>query len=383
MWLENELVKKNKMLVESLYIENFGPLKKIKLENITPLTVFVGESGSGKSTIMKVLVLFRYLYKKVVIRSYLRNSGISKSHFRIQFNYFIKNNGFEGYISDQTSIIYKRGRYSIEYKNGKLKLNITVSNEDLSLDKMSFISDKRNIIPDILEKTVSVSDKDMYLNETWHDFQDATLNFTSMEIPYLGVVLNKKKTQNGVKFVVKNNNLRAESYEIAFTDSSSGTQNVAPLVSILDYFTNHYDLIASFNRAILANLSDSDMLSKFRPELDIGKIKYKNLYFHIEEPELSLYPSTQTELMSQIVQLCFENNNKTFNTYCMMTTHSPYVVNYLNLLIKQKRLKFDDLSVYEVLAGNLKSLKNEKLKVIDTTLLSEPISRIYEEYNRV
>ena len=135
---------------ESLYIENFGPLKKINLDNITPFTIFVGESGSGKSTIMKILVLFRYFYKKVVIRSYLRNSGISKSQFKFKFDFFIKNNGFEGYISDKTVIVYKRGNYNIEYKNGKLNPNITVTDEDLSLDKMSYISDKRNIIPDIL-----------------------------------------------------------------------------------------------------------------------------------------------------------------------------------------------------------------------------------------
>lgn len=370
------------MISESLYIENFGPLKKINLENITPFTVLVGESGSGKSTIMKILVLFRYFYKKVVIRSYLRNSGISKSHFRLQFNYFVKNNGFEGYLTDKTVITYKRGNYIIEYKNGKLQLNITVADEDLSLDKMSFISDKRNVIPDILAKTVSVTNHNMYLNETWNDFQEATNDFNSIDIPYLGVVLNKRKTSNGVKFVVKNDAEKSDSYEIEFADSSSGMQNVAPLVTILDYFVNRYDLIASFNRAVLSNLSDSDMLSKFRPELDIGKIKYKNLFFHIEEPELSLYPSTQTELISQIVSLCFENENPRFTTYCMMTTHSPYVVNYLNLLIKKNRIHFNDISVYEVLAGTLKSLKNDELNVIDTTLLSEPISRIYEEYNR-
>ena len=370
------------MNVESLSIENFGPLKKINLEDITPFTVLVGESGSGKSTIMKILVLFRYFYKKVVMRSYLRNSGISKSHFRLRFNYFVKNNGFEGYVNDKTIISYKRGKYVIEYKNGKLNLNITVADEDLSLDKMSFISDKRNVIPDILAKTVSVSNQNLYLNETWNDFMEATSDFSSIVIPYLGVVLNKKRTPNGVKFVVKNDADKYGAYEIEFADSSSGMQNVAPLVTILDYFVNRYDLIASFNRAVLSNLSDSDMLSKFRPELDIGKIKYRNLFFHIEEPELSLYPSTQTELISQIANLCFENKKPKFKTYCMMTTHSPYVVNYLNLLIKKNRIDFDDVSVYEVLAGGLRSLKNDELCVIDTTLLSEPISRIYEEYNR-
>ncbi|MBQ3800603.1 MAG: AAA family ATPase [Treponema sp.] len=371
------------MSFESLHIKNFGPLKNINLENITPFTVLVGESGSGKSTIMKVLVLFRYIYKKIVIRSYLRNSGVQKSPFKLEFGVLIKNNGFGSYISADTLIVYKRGEYQIEYRDGKLNLGITVANDDLSLDKMSFISDKRNVIPDILSKTVSVSAKDMYLNETWNDFVEATSDFSAMDIPYLGVSLSKKKTPNGVKFMVLNDARKNDTYEVEFENSSSGMQNVAPLVTILDYFVNRYDLTASFNRAILSSLSDSDMLSKFRPELDIGKIKHKNLFFHIEEPELSLYPSTQTELISQVVHLCFESDAPRFRTFCIITTHSPYVVNYLNLLIKQGRILFENISVYEVLAGNLRSLKNTAHTVIDTSLLSEPISRIYEEYNRL
>lgn len=217
----------------------------------------------------------------------MRNSGISKSHFRLQFSFFIKNNGFEGYVSENTVIVYKRGEYIIEYRDGKLNPNVTIENKDLSLDKMCFISDKRSVIPDILSKTVSVTNRNLYLNETYNDFLQATSDFNSINIPYLGVSLNKKKTQNGVKFVVKNSDERKNGYEIDFSDSSSGMQNVAPLIAILDYFENRYDLIASFNRVILSNLSDSDMLSKFRPELGIGKIKYKNLFFHIEEPEMN------------------------------------------------------------------------------------------------
>ena len=50
---------------EYLLIENFGPIDEVILDDIRPLTVFIGESGSGKSTIMKVLSLFRWMYKRV------------------------------------------------------------------------------------------------------------------------------------------------------------------------------------------------------------------------------------------------------------------------------------------------------------------------------
>lgn len=62
---------------ESIIIRNFGPIKEVEIYNIRPLTVFIGESGSGKSTIMKVIVLFRWIYKMVNIRSYLKHANIT------------------------------------------------------------------------------------------------------------------------------------------------------------------------------------------------------------------------------------------------------------------------------------------------------------------
>ena len=58
---------------ESIIIKNFGPLKEVEIDDIKPLTVFIGKSAGGKSIIMKVIVLMRYIYKMVNIRSYLKN----------------------------------------------------------------------------------------------------------------------------------------------------------------------------------------------------------------------------------------------------------------------------------------------------------------------
>lgn len=57
---------------ESIIIKNFGPLKEVEIDDIKPLTVFIGKSAGGKSIIMKVIVLMRYIYKMVNIRSYLK-----------------------------------------------------------------------------------------------------------------------------------------------------------------------------------------------------------------------------------------------------------------------------------------------------------------------
>lgn len=368
------------MLKESLIIENFGPLKDVNLIDIVPMTIFVGESGSGKSSIMKVLVLFRWIYKRLCIRSYLRQSGMQKSPFRFDFSKLITNSGFNGFLNEQTRIIYQRGNNVISYENSQLNTNIIVPSCDLSLDKMSFISDKRNVIPELLTNGVSISNS-FYLNETWEDFKKASDDFNSIYIPYLNVNLVKRKVQNGFRFFIEGKGV--DCYEVGFEDSSSGIQNVVPMITIIDYFVKRYDLVSSFNRAIVSFLSDEDLLSKFKPEIDIGKVNYKNLFFHIEEPELSLYPNSQLQLMEQIVELCYKNINSSFHTNCMITTHSPYIVNYINLLIKKDALKFDDVKVYEVIAGTLRCLNVDEKNVINTAVLSEPIANIYAEYNKL
>ncbi len=74
------------MLRESIYIKSVGPIREIEIEELKPLMLFVGKTASGKSTILKVVVLMRYLYKMVNIRSYLKNAKIPKSpfHFRLE-----------------------------------------------------------------------------------------------------------------------------------------------------------------------------------------------------------------------------------------------------------------------------------------------------------
>lgn len=57
--LENNVT----IMKESIIIKNLGPLKEVEISDIKPLTVFIGKSASGKSTIMKIIVLMRYIYK--------------------------------------------------------------------------------------------------------------------------------------------------------------------------------------------------------------------------------------------------------------------------------------------------------------------------------
>lgn len=70
-------------------------------------------------------------------------------------------------------------------------------------------------------------------------------------------------------------------------------------------------------------------------------------------------------------------------------TFSPYILNYLNLIIAEGKLKFDDLEVICIhFDEENNEYFNENLKIInsnliDTRFLSDPISEIYQKFNKI
>lgn len=373
--------------MESIYIKNLGPIIEVELEEIKPFTVLIGESGSGKSTILKTLAMFQWVYKMMNIRSYLALAGV-KSPFRFSWDTLVRNAGFEGYLKEDTEIVYKNGNCEISYRDKKLNTGYKLAEEELSLEKIAFVSDKRNLIPDIMAARIPKKVDCYFLNETLEDFRKATRVIKRHEMPYLKVMLSLEKTSNGERFFIKDS--ENENIKINFEDSSSGMQNVSPLSVIVEYFCRDFDVVTATNQIVLRYLTESDDLKNFSATRNIGEIEQRNIHIHIEEPELSLYPESQKELVDTLVDRCFSVNDRCISL--MMATHSPYIVNYLNLLTARarhnagygSRIDFDKVDVYEVADGYIASLKIEgKECVFDTRVMSEPISATYSEYNNI
>jgi len=372
---------------ESILIRNFGPIKEIEIADIRPFTVFIGESGSGKSTIMKVLVLFRWLYKMLVIRSYLKHANISKTQIKFDLRSNLNYNGVADYIKPDSEIIYQKGKTILHYKN-RLIPPKSISKDELSLEKMAFIVDRRNLIPDLLAKKIDIRD-DFFLQETYGDFLLASEIIKEFPIDYLAVKYLSEKTSFVPKYYVSGTE---ENYKIKLEEASSGMQTVIPLSLIVERFAKHYDFVEQFNKTVFRYMTLSDSLKDFRADMNIGEITNRNIHLHIEEPELSLYPESQRSLIDFIVNRCFIQEHNGYNMTVMMATHSPYIVNHLNLLIRaydknklvdNAKLNYDDVSAYQVSSGKLVDLKVKNERLIYTNPLSDPINDIYEQYGQI
>lgn len=378
---------------ESIHIKNLGPIQDIFIPEIKPMTVFIGESGSGKSTLMKAIALFRWLYKMHNIRSYLKKSKVSKSPFRFRMDTYFKNCGFEQFTKKGTEIIYTvtfpDACYTLKFANGKLTgTTQLIDTQHIYFNKLSFISEIRNIIPLWANEGASLTGSYLgfYFHEVYDDFIQASESIKEHEVDYLNLKLSVRKTQSGKKFSISGTQ---DDYAIDLKNSSSGTQNAMPVALIAEHFSKHFDFKASFEHTLLRYLFKTDNISDFKPIKNLGNI-HKKLFIHIEEPELSLYPDAQCKLIADVVDKCFISNQNAINL--MFSTHSPYIINYLNLLIKaydndtlvdNAKFDFEQLSVYQVEAGRIENLMNTAQRVVNTNVLSDTINTIYDRYEQL
>lgn len=382
---------------ESIIIKNFGPLKEVEIDDIKPLTVFIGKSAGGKSIIMKVIVLMRYIYKMVNIRSYLKNAKITRSPFKLRFNSLL-HDGLKGMITAQTEIYYtveiNGNKYTLKYTNRGLQSDINIPDKDLIFFKEAYVSGMRSLIPIWASKAVLVKGENLgfFFHETFNDFNDATDVIKEQKLEYLNLKMKVRKSGNRPKlFTIES--LQNDAVPIELRYASSGIQTSAPLVAIVHYFAQEFSFKDAFQRSVLNYLYKQDLLTKFTPGINRNKLG-KYVHIHIEEVELSLAPEDQRAFMSNLVEEVFHKNKKDRKLGLMVSTHSPYIVNHLNVLLRagyfEKArenypfLEKDDIAVYRVNEGKIISLmatdNDTGEYVINALDMSDTMERIFEEY---
>lgn len=381
-------------MAENLKIKDFGPIKSAELKDIKQLLVIVGESGSGKSTILKVLSMCRWIYKQQNIRSYLHNAGISRSPFSHNINSYLDTTGMLDYVDKGSEIVFERDGVIINIKGvEKARAGMTVTEPSLSelcLEKVCFITEKRNTLPDLLAARTSDKFAGYYVKDLFENFRTATNHIKTLKLSAVDVNLRLEKNKGNENWMIDSIDEKTGPYSIHLEDASSGIQSSMPLDLMVAYYTRYYDLNEAMNNAILKYLANTDALKYFRPTINVGEIQTKCIDLLVEEPEMCLYPANQMKLMSALIASTVRDEHP-FTIRTSITTHSPYLLNYLNLLFKANdkgvtvsgaSLDYDAVSVYAVVGGCLKNLKVKNAHLIDPAYLSEPIDSIYGMYEQ-
>ena len=347
-----------------LSIKNFGPIKEGNFF-IGKYTIFIGNQGTGKSTIAKLFSLFTWL-EKALIRNIVTPKQLQQGNFNNKsYNEYYQIND---YYKDDTFLEYEGLRYDFKYNNKKLSITVKVG-ETENIYKVMYVPAERNILS-VLNKPTNIKEWPKTLASFLEAFEESKQHNKAYTLPMHDAPNFEYDKLNNISWI------KGTNYRIRLTDASSGYQSLVPLCLVTEYL----DKLVKENSNSELSLSDKMKLKKevdnvmARNDLsnDVkdamlqnisAKYKYAGFINIVEEMEQNLYPQSQKDILYFLLEKC---NNMDTNKL-LLTTHSPYLINYITLATKAFTIW------QQIKSSNLANLLNDivpQQSAIDISLLN-------------
>ena len=331
----------------TIQIKNLGPIKDTGLINLTDVLLVIGRQSSGKSTFMKVLCFCRWIEKKIMtsfdntIQAYTHNKRFTrdlKQFHRID----------EMYFKEGTEIIYDGDVVTISLtgvdQNAKINRKLEAW-EDRYNSKLSYIPAERNLVSAIqnINDTYKAKERDSIFNfiQEWYEAKDTYGSDNKLNLSLTDDF--KYYSDKGLDYVVLPNGKPITSFY-----ASSGVQSIMPIDVMTDYVMGVVGKVVKFSMSDLMNRLMESLDTDVRNEIVHGahevteeelapireKMKYQSAQLFIEEPEQNLYPDAQRKLVQNIIRhLKAVKSVGKHRSMVVLTTHSPYVLSTLNVLM--------------------------------------------------
>lgn len=350
-----------------LRVKNFGPIGLGLVENdgwieFKPVTVFIGNQGAGKSTLAKLYSTFAWLEKAVVRGDYERKWFERKGRLKSQFlTYHRLENYLETSDRGDSEFEYEGEACTISYANSLLSIG-EPSGQYYKLPQVMYVPAERNFISYVRHprelKLSSESLKEFLsaFDQAKQSLKEAVklpINDSEVEYDKLNDILN----------------LKGAGHKLRLTDASSGFQSLVPLYLVSQYLAGtvqhgggesqqsmsaeETDRFKKEVASIFANPTLTEEQKRAAISVLSSRFNKQAFINIVEEPEQNLFPSSQWDILKSLLAF----NSQGEHNRLVLTTHSPYVVNYLSLAIQgrhlQKRLieqKREDLlpSLYDI-----------------------------------
>ena len=381
------------MYSERLVVRNFGPITNLDIE-FRRLTLFIGDQGSGKSTLSKLLTICRDYNWWLLMLENAAAEEVRKPFYDFGINEYFMDDTFISYTMTGFSIKYENGTFSIvsdyitadDIRKYFIYLNKRYgSGQDAVVDETQakelesyaravlYILAERNLVGNLSESLASMLTAQVPLPKPLMEymsmFERAKKEYPSYNIPFFNVKFVKKNGKERIELVGKDKDL-------PLSACSSGLQSAIPMLMVIDYALK----TDSFNS------------------------------FVIEEPEQNLFPQNQFEMLGFVTsRLWHQNQRRQF----IITTHSPYLLSSLNVLMLAYKLHHidevreeaekiivpgysvnpDDVAVYSLDPNSeeyCKSLISEKTGLVSVNeldsvseVIGDDFDRLYDLYRQV
>lgn len=411
---------------EVLKINNFITIKRAELE-IKSINIIIGPQANGKSLIAKLDYYFKNLSKEFFesirlfstkreldakflekFESYFPRYTWDGTDFEIEYEMdglaFLVTGKSNAKKKTKLSISYSRELYNIFNNKRKLYKNKLEARDDVDEKKFEMELDERVIFAETVQFPLLEGSKSDFFNDSvfipasrsfFANLQKNIFTFLASNLdidPFIkefgSVYETSKRVYNSGFF--RRNKARKEIYEQV-------KKAIQSVVGGAYEYSEEQDWIISKNRRVnLANASSGQqealpMLLTLCVWPFRGLSKKGTLF--IEEPEAHLFPTSQSYIVSVLSVLRGVPGSKFF-----ITTHSPYILSALNNLVlaydviesgkmsKEKfskinglgePIRYEDVSAYTIINGEVKSIKDDELRMVGGDMLDE-VSESFE-----
>jgi len=342
------LIKFTFAAMNKIKIKNFGPIREGYQSDdgwmdIKKVTLFIGNQGSGKSVVAKLISTFTWIEKALTRGDYDKRYFERKNKLK---NQYLTYHRLENYFPkpDNAVIDYRGESYNMLYENGNLTIT-DANNGSYSLPQIMYVPADRNFMANVRTpkalKQISPS-----LSEMVTEMINAGQAMKSpMLLPVNEETYVEYNKLNDIFYI------KGKDYRIKLTEASSGFQSIVPLLLVSWYLSDSVQKQSANAKELLTSEQRERFRKRFKeindnPNLtdelkrialsELGKEFTKTAFINIvEEPEQNLYPSSQRGMLNSLT--AFNNINR--GNKLVMTTHSPYLINYLTIAVKAHLLK--------------------------------------------
>ena len=321
--------------MSNIIIRNFGAIKEQRAPiEIKKVTFFIGNQGSGKSTVAKLIATFMWIEKALFKESYNPQWFEKNNTFR---DLFLSYHRLENNLKENTYIQYIGSAFSITYTKGQLSFE--KKEMAYALPQLMYVPSERNFIS-YMKSMRELKVASAALNDFLAAYTYAKEKMTEIPLPINESYLLYDKDRD-ILYV------KGEDYRVQLSEASSGFQSLVPLFLVSDYLVNSIR-----NKTEPMSIEERKQFEKQIKEI------YANPYFTeeqrrsaanalsekfnktsfvniVEEPEQNLFPTSQRDMLYSLLKI---NNEITANKL-IITTHSPYLVNYVSVSVEAGKLK--------------------------------------------
>ena len=321
--------------MRAITIRNFGPISDSTRLPIKPLTIFCGQQGSGKSTITKLISTFSWIEKALVRQQVSINYVMANNRFQ---STFCKYHYIDSYFKTDSYIKYEGEAFTIEYKNGKVGIEPQKQGH-YKMPKIMYVPAERNFMVAVehAEKIAGLPPSLMTLQD---EYRKALAAWEEQALPINGFRVRYDRL-NKIAW------LQGEDFKVRVHEAASGLQSVIPLVLVTRNLAKQIKEgtahpLSSEEKEKLQKEVEAIYKMNLNEELRNALIqrlnqRYENVCFWniVEEMEQNLYPSSQMSVLLHLLSIF----NQVEGNELILTTHSPYILDYVTLAAKAGLLK--------------------------------------------